>query len=64
MHKSKNNYKFNINETVKYINSDGTILIVTIIDIHYDTLPDLYYTIKLNKDHIKQTTSNRLMKYY
>lgn len=53
---------FKLNQQVRYINLDGTTQIVKIIGIHLDTQPDIYYTIEYDKDKIKQTTHDRLLK--
>ena len=54
-------YMHKINDKVEYMNSDGTKQMVTIIGVHLDAPPDIYYTIKYDdKDIIKQTISERL----
>jgi hypothetical protein len=56
------NKQFIVNEKVIYKNTDKTLQEGIIIEIHYDTLPELYYTIKLENGSIKQTINNRLKK--
>ena len=48
------------NDIVLYINSDKTISQVKIIDVHYDTYPDTYYTIEFKNGKYKQTIRERL----
>lgn len=48
------------NDIVLYINSDRTISQVKIIDVHYDTYPDIYYTIEFENGKYKQTIQERL----
>jgi hypothetical protein len=48
------------NDIVLYINSDKTISQVKIIDVHYNTYPDIYYTIEFEDGKQKQTIQGRL----
>ena len=48
------------NNIVLYINSNKTISVVKIIDVHYDTYPDIYYTIEFEDGKHKQTIRERL----
>ena len=48
------------NDIVLYINSNKTISQVKIIDVHYDTYPDTYYTIEFEDGAHKQTIRERL----
>jgi uncharacterized spore protein YtfJ len=59
--------KFTVGEVVEYQHklSDGsgkeTIELVTIVAVHYDDFPNIYYTIKYNSNNReKQTDANRL----
>ena len=54
--------KIELNSFVNYINSDGNKYKVKIIGIHFDTPPDLYYTIEFEDGRVKQTISDRLEK--
>jgi hypothetical protein len=56
------NTQFIINEKILYINSAGILQKSRIINIHYDTPPELYYTIRLKDGSIKQTIHSRLKK--
>lgn len=56
------NKQFIVNEKVIYQNADGKLQKCTIIEIHYDTPPELYYTIKLKDSSVKQTIHSRLKK--
>jgi hypothetical protein len=47
-------------DIVSYINSDGTKSKVKIIGVHYDTPPDVYYTIEFEDGKNKQTIYERL----
>jgi len=56
----ENNKEFKKDDIVSYNNSDGTKSQVKIIGVHFDTPPDVYYTIEFEDGKNKQTISERL----
>jgi hypothetical protein len=61
--KQLQNKVFSKNDFALYINLDGTTTKVRISEVHYDTPPNIYYTIEFEDGKNKQTISERLTNY-
>jgi hypothetical protein len=51
---------FKINDKAEYVNSNGTYDIVTLMDVHLDKYPILYYSVKFNNGKIKRVKYDKL----